>query len=104
MILIPDKSDILAFRERFRSELLERLVLTNAMALQVLASHLSVEQSHKSLTEWLDKNSQTADQVCGKHFGDPALTALYADEVKDVTERMKAIVDTIKKELITQGF
>ena len=101
---MADKSDILAFRERYRIELIERLVLTNAIAVQVFAGRLSIQQSHKALTEWLDKNSQTADQACGKHFGDPALTALYADEVKDVTEKMKAIVDNIAEELIDQGY
>jgi hypothetical protein len=39
-----------------------------------------------------------ADRTYGAHFGDPALSALYADEVREVIDDMKKTVDKLADE------
>ena len=101
---MTDEAEIRAFRERFRISLIERLVLKNAFAAPVIAGHLSIRESHKELTEWLDQNSKNADQAFGGHFRDPGLSALYADEVKEIVDAMKKVVDGLLAEMISKGY
>jgi hypothetical protein len=96
-----DETEIVAFRERFRQELIERLVLKNAFAAPLLIGALSIEQCRNALKGWLDDNSSIADQSFGKHFHDPALTALYADEVKEIVNDLKKKIDKLATELET---
>jgi hypothetical protein len=90
---MADQKDIDEFRLRFRVAILERLVLKTALVAPLLDRHLSIQESLDSLKGWLDLESEVADQTYGRHFADPALTALYADEVKEMTENMKKQVD-----------
>ena len=94
-----EESDLRAFRDRWRLNLLERLVLRAALTEPVLRDHLSVADSQQALKDWLDKNSAVADAVYGETLGDPALVALFADEVKELVERMKTRVDKMAAEM-----
>ena len=73
---------------------LERLVLRTAFAAPVLAGRLSREESRQTLTEWLNLNSASADQTFGEHFQDPALAALYSDEIRNLIDNMIATVES----------
>ncbi len=88
------QADIDAFRTRVLINLIERLVLKVAFEDPVRASHLTAVQSRDALKNWLDINSSAADAAYGSRFrNDPAQSALYADEVKDLIEAMKLNVD-----------
>ena len=89
------QSDVEAFRDRFRLWTIERLALKFALGGPVFFGGISIEESTDHLKAWLDLNSAQADSAYGAHFRDPALVALYADEVKEVIEDMKKGVDEI---------
>lgn len=95
------ESDVQEFRERFRLWIIERLVLKFAFGTPVLAGAMSIEESEDALKEWLDLNSARADETYGSHFGDPGLAALYGDEVKEVIDDMKTVVEGIAQEMKT---
>ena len=90
--------EIHAFRARYRIEILESLVLKAMLLIHVL-NQQSLSESQSDLKGWLDTCSETADATYGKHFGDPAKSALYADEVKAVVEDMKRRVDKTVNEI-----
>jgi hypothetical protein len=94
-----EPSDIAAFRERFRISLIELLALKNAFATPLLIEGKSIDESRDIVKEWLDRASATADQAYGQHFQEPGMVALYADEVKEVVENMKAQVDKIAERM-----
>ncbi len=88
------QADINAFRTRVLINLIERLVLKVAFEEPVRTKHLTAAQSRDALKAWLDTNSSAADAAYGSRFrNDPAQSALYADEVKDLIEAMKLNVD-----------
>lgn len=93
------ESDVVEFRARFRFWVVERLALKFALGAPVFFAGLSIEESSDSLKGWLDLNSSRADAAYGEHFHDPALTALYADEVKEVIEDMKRGVNEIAEDM-----
>lgn len=88
-----DESEIANFRLRFRLAVIEELVLKNAFGMNLLILRLSIDKASEALKESLDGYSALADRAYGQHFQDPALSALYADEVKEVIEDMKKAVD-----------
>jgi len=88
------QADINAFRTRVLINLIERLVLKVAFEEPVRTNQLTATQSRDALKTWLDTNSSAADAAYGSRFrNDPAQSALYADEVKDLIEAMKLNVD-----------
>jgi hypothetical protein len=93
-----EKSEIDDFRQRFRLALVERLVLRTAFLAPVLSRGLSSQESRQTLVGWLSTNSDVADKAFGSQFRDPAKAALYADEVKEVTDEMAAFVKRIADE------
>ena len=95
---MEDRAEIEAFRLRYRVSLLERLVLKTAYAAPVLAGRLSAEESRQALVGWLSATSKATDRAYGEVFQDPALTALYSDEAKGVTEKLIAIVESLHNE------
>lgn len=101
---MEDEQSIEAFRLRFRVTLLEHLILKSAFAAPVLARRLSAEESQLVLKGWLTTNSEEADKTYGAAFGDPALAALYSDEVKSVTDKMSKIVDELYNEWKSNPF
>jgi hypothetical protein len=96
---VIDASDVAAFCQRYHFAIVERLAIKNAFAVPLLFLGKSLEESQNDLKDWLDQQSNTADQAYGAHFGDPALAALYAEEVKEITEDMKTIVDKIAQRI-----
>ena len=92
----PD--EIAAFRLRYRAQIVENMAL-KAMLLISFLNRKSLSESQTDLKDWLDKCSETADQAYGAHFRDPAIMALYADEVKAVVEEMKYEVDKMVTEI-----
>lgn len=98
------EKDIGEFRREFRISMIERLVIKTAFGVPVLAGGAPAQQSGDALKEWLDLNSQKADEAYGAHFHDPALSALYADEAKEVIEDMKKIVDGLVSEMKRKGW
>jgi hypothetical protein len=94
---IMSASDVADFRERVRLMLIERLVLQTALLARQSVWGLSVSLSAENLKGWLDANSEAVDRIYGEHFRDPALSALYADEVREIVDEMKAQVDSIAK-------
>lgn len=86
-------SEIAAFRERSRRLLIERLVLQTALLVRRSGMGLSFRESAENLKGWLDGNSDAIDRIYGEHFRDPALSALYADEVREVIDELKGQVD-----------
>jgi hypothetical protein len=65
---------------------LERLTIKTAFAFYVKAGGLTVGQTIRTLKEYLDATSAQADVVYGAVLEDLGLTALFADELKEVTE------------------
>jgi hypothetical protein len=94
-----NQDQLYAYRTRMTVLFLHRLVLRTVLLGPVLQKALSIEESRDSLKDWLDQNSAISDQAYGEHFQDAALTALYADEVKDVIEKMKEDVDSLAAEV-----
>lgn len=72
---------------------LDRIVLQTALIARVLGRHLSTSESREGLKQSLDASRSQQDQIYGEVRQDSALTALYADEAKDVIEKMKVAVD-----------
>jgi hypothetical protein len=89
------QADIDAFKMRVRINLIERLIFKVAFEDPVRAGHLTAMQSRDALKAWLDINSSAADAAYGSRFrNDPAQSALYADEVKELIEMMKLNVES----------
>jgi hypothetical protein len=95
---MEDRAELEAFRLRYRVNVLERLVLKTAFSAPLLSRRLSAEQSHRMLIDWLNLNSSIADEAYGAHFQEPALAALYSDEVRYLMDQMIAIVDALYEE------
>jgi hypothetical protein len=88
-----EKSEIAAFRQSVRLMILEHLAIKTAFEGLVLNHRKSIEQARQSLKDWLDATSAVIDRAYGEYFGDPGMTALYADEANDVIEKLKGVVD-----------
>jgi hypothetical protein len=98
-------SQIAAFRDRSRHRLIERLVLQTALLARNSVLGLSVRLSGESLKGWLDANSEAVDQIYGEFFRDPALSALYADEIREIVDDLKRQVDSmVENAAQAQGF
>jgi hypothetical protein len=95
---MEDEPALEAFRLRYRVAILERLVLKTAFLAPLLSRRLSKEESRQMLIGWLNNNISAADQTFGEYFQDPALSALYADEVKDLVDKMIAIVEDLYRD------
>jgi hypothetical protein len=93
-----NEADLEVFRVRWRLALLERLVLKTAFLADHVKGSLTVAGTATALKGWLDTNSATADRAYGAALEDPALTALFADEVKAITDDLKKTVDSIAVE------
>jgi len=91
----PPEAAIAKFREGFRLRLIERLVLQTALIARVSSLGLSVEKAQTGLKEWLDKNSSVTDEVLGEYSHDPGIVALFGDEVHELVEELKTIVDAL---------
>ena len=97
------EAELQLFRDRCRLFLIERLCLAQALSEPVLSGKWSAEQSRKLLGSWLEEQSKKADKLFGTHFREPALTALYGDEMREVVEEMKKVIDDATDILKAQG-
>jgi hypothetical protein len=89
-----DQAALDAFKTRVRLMLLEKLLLR--LAFDGAVGAISAAESRERLLDWLDHNSQAADSAYASRFkGDPAQLALYADEVKEVVDGMKTVVEEV---------
>jgi hypothetical protein len=92
------ETDLEIFRIRFRLALLERLVLKTVFLASHVQGILTVTGTREGLSGWLDANSEDTIRVYGETLKDPALTALFSDEAREITEAMKRTVDKIASE------
>ena len=67
----------------------DRIVARSALALAIRKANAT------GLKGWLDANTASADQTYGAALQDPGLTALFADEAKEIIDTMKKTVDQI---------
>lgn len=95
------ENELQIFRLQWRVNIIERLVFRNELSTAVLERHLSLQESTQALLDWLDINSAQADVGYGKRLRDPAMVALFVDEVKEAVEEMKTAVGKISEELQT---
>jgi hypothetical protein len=84
-----EEADFAVWRRHLRQVFFEQLVIQNAFSVQLLAGRLSVDEAEQSIKEGLDVTSARSDALFGDLLRDPALTALYADEVKGVLDQIK---------------
>ena len=68
---MEDEPELQSFRLHYRVSILERLVLRTPFAAPVLAGRLSREESRRTLIDWFNLNSASADETVGEHFQDP---------------------------------
>jgi hypothetical protein len=83
------EDDVEKFRLRFRLALIERLAIKTFFLATHVQGVLTVAQTEQGLGELLDGESAEALRVYGEALGDPALTALFADEAREITEDVK---------------
>jgi hypothetical protein len=95
-----DESDLEVFRTRTRLRLLEHLTIKTAFAFYIKVGGLSVEQTQRTLKEYLDAASTETDRVYGEVLRDPGPTAIFADEAKDVAEKMKVTIDQVANDAV----
>jgi hypothetical protein len=81
------------FALEFRTTLVELVALQTALVVRWSALALSIEDSRENLKGWLDDISASLDRAFGERLRDPALSALYADEIKEIVEDMKKQID-----------
>ncbi len=89
--------DLKIFRVSARVMLMEQLILRNALLDPTLRG-VPLRDSQRALKGWLDTNVAIIDRAYGAALGDPALTALYADEVREAAESMKGKIDKMAEE------
>jgi|SRR5579871_355363 len=87
-----DEAQIDQFRREARMMLVERIALRALLLAPVAGRALSIEDSAEALEGWLDVNREVADRAYGEHLKDPAMAALFSDEMKAVIDDMKAVV------------
>ena len=90
-----DQIDIEIFRINCRLALIERLTIKTAFAAVRAEGSLTTAAVSMALKEWFDASSESADQSYGPLLKDPALTALYTDEARTITNNLKQIVDEV---------
>jgi hypothetical protein len=87
-----EEAEFVEWRKRIRATIFESLVIQNAFLTQMSAGHLSVDEAENAILQGLDALTQRSDALWGAMLQDPALTGLYADEVKGVVEQIKELV------------
>jgi hypothetical protein len=78
-----------------RLAFVQELTLKTALLAVSSSTGSPIQSAQKVLGEWLDSNSQLADETYGAAFQDPSLTALYADEVLAIVTDMKKMLAKI---------
>lgn len=86
----PQSVDLETFRTRLRLDILERIVLLISMREPVLSGRQKAFEVREELEQLFDEDVARIDKATGERFGDPALTALYADEALAVVQSLRA--------------
>ena len=92
---MPTETEMEIFRLKVRIRLIERLLIKTAFLTSHVQGILTVAGTRTGLEGWLDPNSEVALRAYGPALQDPGLAALYADEVKDITDNLKKVVNEI---------
>jgi hypothetical protein len=90
-----NETELEFFRLKFRLFLIERLVLRLSFSALQSGSRRSIQAARKELSDYLERAAELADQVYGEHYRDPALAALYADEVREMVQSLVNFVATL---------
>lgn len=98
-----NEAELEAFRRRARAYLFERMTLKAAFQVLRLGGGLSTDESRQALHNSLDLMTQEADAYFGARLQDPALTGLYADELKAIVEDIKKEIDGYADNVKAQG-
>lgn len=80
------------FKKAFRAHLVEKLVLSLALKERVSSGGLSMLESERSLRKWVREQGKIAGRAFGKHFGEPGMTALYAEAATEAADDMRKLV------------
>jgi len=89
-----DETDLEIFRLKARMLLIERLALKTAFAMPVALGACTKEESRRQLIEFLEAPiGEGLERAFGQRYQDPAKTALYSEEVREVVSSMKAYVN-----------
>lgn len=90
------------FKTRYHLDLLDRLVVY-ALLRAMTASGATADQAAQLLDRRIEGDRADLDEYIGKKFGNPALTALYADEAGEVLDDMKALVEKLRSAMQQMG-
>lgn len=81
------------FRLKYRMFLLERLALRLAFLTLASRQDRTSGQSRQRLQAILEQETELADQMFAQKFaGDPARTALYADEAQEIVSSLVSLL------------
>jgi hypothetical protein len=88
------------FRERVHLQLIERLVMMLWLVEPSSSRASPIAANRDRLLAWLDSAGAETAQIVGEYTKDPALAALYAGEVEDVTTEMKGRLERLAAALL----
>ena len=99
-----EEADSEVWRRHLRTLVFEQIVIQNAFLIQMSAGRLSVDEAERAIIAGLDANLAQADALFGALLKEPALTALYGDEVKTVLDQIKERVSQFATYLRERDF
>ena len=99
-----EEADSEVWRRHLRTLVFEQIVIQNAFLIQMSAGHLSVDEAERAIIAGLDADLAQADALFGALVKEPALTALYGDEVKTVLDQIKERVSQFATYLRERDF
>jgi hypothetical protein len=99
-----EEADSEVRRRHLRTLVFEQIVIQNAFLIQMSAGRLSVDEAERAIIAGLDANLAQADALFGALLKEPALTALYGDEVKTVLDQIKERVSQFATYLRERDF
>ena len=99
-----EEADFEVWRPHLRTLVFEQIVIQNAFLIQMSAGRLSVDEAERAIIGGLDANLAQADALFGALPKEPALTALYGDEVKTVLDQIKERVSQLATYLRERDF
>jgi hypothetical protein len=99
-----EEADSEVWRRHLRTVVFEQIVIQNAFLVQMSAGRLSVDEAERAIIGGLDANLAQADALFGALLKEPALTALFGDEVKTVLDQIKERVSQFATYLRERDF
>jgi hypothetical protein len=87
-------------RLNVRLLMIERLALRNAILFPAVAGRVPIEDSRRSLEDWLTDSTRNVEAAIPRMFeGDAATIALYSEEAREAVEKMIAYANGFAAEL-----